>query len=153
MSDLPANIRVLKNGTHYDMDKGRFVPGIKPTTAIQSSEQGRAMAARRIEVSAAKARKRMVEAYQEHTGKPGGLPSDAYAEIASEFTRSALANAMNKPRDAVHAAKLALKLADMLPADDKQANVGVAVQVVLAPEAAAYARSVVLADKHDGYDE
>lgn len=148
MSDLPANIKVLSNGTHYDMDKGRIVKG--PTVPmIQSSEDGKRMNLRRQEVCAAKARAKLVQAYEEHTGKPGGRPSDAYAEIASEFTRSALANAMDKPRDAVHAAKLALKLAAMLPADDKQANVGVAVQVVLAPEAAAYARSVVLADKQD----
>ena len=85
----------------------------------------------------AKARARMVDAYREHTGKPGGQASDAYGEIAGEFTRSALANAMDKPRDAVHAAKLALRLADMLPADDKRAAPAVAIQINVSPDVAA----------------
>ena len=120
---------VLSNGTLKDAKTGRFLPGIRPSTAISSSEQGAAMARRRAVVSAAKARAKMVEAYCEHTGKPGGRPSDAYGEIAGEFTRSALANAMDKPRDAVHAAKLALRLAAMLPEDEKRSVPVVAIQI------------------------
>jgi hypothetical protein len=45
---------------------------------------------------------------------------------------------MDKPRDAVHAAKLALRLADMLPADDKRAAAPLAIQINIGGELAAY---------------
>ena len=59
-------------------------------------------------------------------GKAGGRPSDAYGELAAEFARSALANAMDKPRDATAAAKLALSLARMAPADHQQQSAAAA---------------------------
>ena len=75
---------------------------------------------RRLELAEQKARAGLVAAYEHHTGKAGGRPSDAYGELAAEFARSALANAMDKPRDATAAAKLALSLARMAPADHQQ---------------------------------
>jgi len=126
---LPEGIRRLRNGTLYDEKHSRFVSG--PTTSMipkGDSAAGRAMAQRRNEIAAAKARAKMVEAYQQHTGRPGGRPTDAYGELAGEFTRSALANAMDKPRDAVPAAKFALQLARMLPAEERPGSV-TAVQV------------------------
>jgi hypothetical protein len=126
---------VLRNGTLKDPVTGQFLTG--PTEGkITSSERGRELALRRHEVSQSKARKGLVKAYEEHTGTPGGRPSDAYGELAAEFARSALANAMEKPRDATAAAKLALRLADMLPADERAAVPVVAVQINVAPEVA-----------------
>jgi len=111
---------VLRNGTLKDPITHRFLPGKAPTTAIKTSEQGRAMNRRRLELAEQKARAGLVAAYEHHTGKAGGRPSDAYGELAAEFARSALANAMDKPRDATAAAKLALSLARMSPADQQQ---------------------------------
>ena len=111
---------VLRNGTLKDPITHRFLPGQAPTTAIKTSEQGRAMNRRRLELAEQKARAGLVAAYEHHTGKAGGRPSDAYGELAAEFARSALANAMDKPRDATAAAKLALSLARMAPADQQQ---------------------------------
>lgn len=135
-------LRVLSNGTLFDPVRGRFVAGGKPTTAIQDSAAGRQLGLRRQEIAAQKARAALVEAYTQHTGKPGGRPSDAYGELAGEFARSALANAMNKPREGVEAGKFALRLAKMLPEADKQQNIGVAVQIVLAPEAASFVEGI-----------
>ncbi len=122
--------------------KGHWLPGYKPTTSIMSSEQGSQLAHRRQELAAVKARAALVEAYTEHTGKPGGRPTDAYGELAGEFARSALANAMNKPREGVEAGKFALRLAGMLPEADKQQAIGVAVVIQLAPEAASFVEGV-----------
>jgi len=122
---------VLSNGTLKDPITGRFLKGSRPTTGIMPGDSNRAreMNQRRQVLAQQKARAKMVEAYTEHTGRPGGQPSDAYGEIAGEFTRSALANAMDKPRDAVHAAKLALRLAAMLPEDEKRTVPVVAIQI------------------------
>ena len=124
--------------------KGHFLKGYAPNTGIMRGDSQRAgeLNARRQELAASKARAALVEAYTEHTGKPGGRPSDAYGELAGEFARSALANAMNKPREGVEAGKFALRLAKMLPEADKAANVAVAVQIVLAPEAASFIEGV-----------
>jgi len=121
--------------------KGHFLPGYRPTSSIATSEQARSMGLRRNELAAQKARAAIAEAYEQHTGKPG-RPTDAYGELAGEFARSALANAMNKPREGVEAGKFALRLAKMLPEADKAANVAVAVQIVLAPEAASFIEGV-----------
>jgi len=121
--------------------KGHFLPGYKATSAIATSQQASAMNQRRNEVAASKARASLALAYEQHTGKPG-RPTDAYAEIAGEFARSALANAMDKPREGVEAGKFALRLARMLPEADKQQNIGVAVQIVLAPEAASFVEGI-----------
>jgi len=117
---------VLRNGTLKDPITHRFLPGKAPTTAIKTSEQGRAMNRRRLELAEQKARAGLVAAYEHHTGKAGGRPSDAYGELAAEFARSALANAMDKPRDATAAAKLALSLARMAPADHQQQSAAAA---------------------------
>jgi hypothetical protein len=114
--------------------KGHFLPGYKPTSSIVSSEQGRQLGLRRQEVAAQKARKALVEAYEQHTGKPGGRSPDAYGELAGEFARSAFANAMNKPREGVEAGKFALRLAHMLPEADKAAQVQVGVVIQLGDE-------------------
>ena len=119
-SVVQPTVIVLRNGTLKDPITHRFLPGKAPTTAIKTSEQGRAMNRRRLELAEQKARAGLVAAYEHHTGKAGGRPSDAYGELAAEFARSALANAMDKPRDATAAAKLALSLARMSPADQQQ---------------------------------
>ena len=130
-------LKVLKNGVLVDTARGRIVAGSHPTTAIRTSERGRELAARRTELAKAKARKAISEAYEQDSGKPG-RPTDAYAQLAGEFYRSAIANAMDKPREAVQASAHALRLADMLPADDKRAAPAVAVQVNIGGELAAY---------------
>ena len=114
--------------------KGRFLPGQMPNTALSLSheravEMGKRGAERKRELAAKYARKYVTEAVQ-----AGGLdakgPSEAVGMMAGEFAKSALANAMDKPRDAVPAAKLALRLADMLPEDRQRAAVA-AVQVIV----------------------
>ena len=114
--------------------KGRFLPGQMPNTALSLShdralEMGRRGVERRRELSAKLARAEVLKAVKE-----GGMDARGSAEavgmIAGEFARSALANAMDKPRDAVPAAKLALRLADMLP-EDRQRSAVAAVQVVV----------------------
>jgi len=114
--------------------KGRFLPGQMPNTALSLSheravEMGRRGAERKRGLAAKYARKYVTEAVQ-----AGGLdakgPAEAVGMMAGEFAKSALANAMDKPRDAVPAAKLALRLADMLPEERQRAAVA-AVQVVV----------------------
>ncbi|MFA5808701.1 MAG: hypothetical protein WC935_00005, partial [Thermoleophilia bacterium] len=67
--------------------KGHFLPGYAPNTGIMRGDSQRAgqLNARRQELAASKARAALVEVYTEHTGKPGGRPSDAYGELAGEF--------------------------------------------------------------------
>ena len=114
--------------------KGRWLPGQTPNTALSLSadrarEMGLRGVERRRELAAKYARAEVLKAV-----KDGGMdargPAEAVGMIAGEFARSALANAMDKPRDAVPAAKLALRLADMLPEDRQRAAVA-AVQVVV----------------------
>jgi hypothetical protein len=71
-------------------------------------------------------------------------PVAAYGLLAGEAYNSALANMMDKPREAAEVSKLALRLAHMLPEADKQQTIGVAVQVVLSPEGAISASRQVL---------
>ena len=130
MTDKPEGVTILKNGTQKV--GGRFVSGpLVPmfTDRAKAVEAGRKGAEARREKAAAYSRKYVTEAVQQ-----GGLdakgPAQAVGMMAGEFARSALANAMDKPRDAVHAAKLALKLADMLAPEQRGGSVA-AVQVVV----------------------
>lgn len=120
--------------------RGRFLPGQTPNTAVSLSHDkavaaGYKGAERRRELAAQHARRYVTEAMQQ-----GGLdakgPAQAVGMMAGEFAKSALANAMDKPRDATAAAKLALKLADMLPEDRRSVAVA-AVQVVVSQPPAA----------------
>ena len=115
---VEPNIRVLKNGTKYDMAKGRIVSG--PTRGMITRENAGQMQQLAREARYRKARAEFVRAAEEHTGRTGLKSSDAYAVMQGEFSRSALANAMEKPRDATAAAKLALHMADMAPAEQPQ---------------------------------
>jgi hypothetical protein len=49
---------------------------------------------------------------------------------------------MDKPREGVEAGKFALRLAGMLPADDRQAVAQAAVVIQLAPEAVSFVEGV-----------
>ena len=132
-------VRVLANGTPVD-SKGRFLPGVKPATAIQGSEDGRRLANRRQELAGKAARQALALKAQEQ-----GLacsPIAAYGLLAGEAYDSALANMLDKPREAAEVSKLALRLAGMLPADDRQAQAVAAVQIVLAPEVARFIEGV-----------
>jgi len=100
---------VLRNGTLKDPITNRFISGptVHPITKANAHEMG----ARALEARRRKARAEVVAAAEQHTGKSGLKPSDAWAVIAGEAARSALANMMDKPRDAVHAAKLSRDMA------------------------------------------
>jgi hypothetical protein len=112
---------VLANGTLKDPVTGHFMSG--PDKEHQFIPRGDTAAAMRMnqhrrELAARKARAAITRAAQEGGFDARG-PTDAYAAMAGEFAKSALANAIDKPRDAVPAAKLSLRLADMLPAEAK----------------------------------
>ena len=125
-------------------DKGRFLPGSVPSGTIRTSERGRELAQRRHEVARIKARQAIADAYAEHAGKQGARPTDAYAGMADEFARSAYANALDKPREAVEAGKFALRLADMLPADERATAVAaVSLTLNITPAGAAVLRELV----------
>ena len=131
---VEPNIRVLKNGTRYDLTKGRIVSGpTKPHFTKENSGQMQALAR---EARYRKARAEMVRAAEQHSGKTGLTPAGAYAVMAGEFTMSALANAMDKPRDAVPAAKLVLHMADMAPAEAKAEERGPVIRIELRAEVA-----------------
>ena len=115
---VEPNIRVLKNGTKYDMEKHRFASG--PVTGKITRENAPQMQQLAREARYRKARQEMVRAAEEYTGKTGLTPAGAYAAMAGEFTRSALVNAMDKPRDATAAAKLVLHMTDQAPAEQPQ---------------------------------
>ena len=139
-SQVPGRVRVLANGTLLDTETHRFLPGSKPTTAIQGSEDGRRLANRRQELAGKAARQALALKAQEQ-----GLacsPVAAYGLLAGEAYDSALANMLDKPREAAEVSKLALRLAGMLPADDRQAQAVAAVQIVLAPEVARFIEGV-----------
>jgi len=141
-------VRVLANGTPVD-SRGRFLPGAQPTTAIAKgdSARGRELAARLREKCAASARLALAE-----RAEAEGLqrsPAAAYGLLAGEAYDSARANIMDKPREGVEAGKFALRLGQLLPTEDKTQNVQ-AVQIVLAPEAASYARSLLEAEEQAG---
>ena len=127
-------IEVLANGTLRGKG-GKFLPGSKPTTAIQTSEQGKALANRRTELAAASARHALAERARAEGLKAS--PVAAYGLLAGEAYDSARANIMDKPREAVEAGKFALRLASMLPSEDKTASANVAVQVNIDTEALA----------------
>jgi hypothetical protein len=132
---LPPNIRVLKNGSHYDMDKGRLVKG--PTSEhYLTPERGRQLQPLAIQARYRRGKRGLVAAVQEHTGKTGLSSLDAYEHLTYEVTASALANMMEKPRDSVPAVKQALRMADMAPAEDRSERQVVAVQVNIGQELA-----------------
>ena len=115
--------------------QGRFLPGQMPATALSRThdravEIGRRGGERRRELAAMHARAEGVKAMQEGGFDAKG-PAQAVGMLAGEFAKSALANAMDKPRDAVPAAKLALRLADMLPEERRGAQAAAVVNVTV----------------------
>ena len=116
---VSPNIKVLANGSHYDLTRGRLVKGPSREHYL-TPERGRQLQPLAIEARYRRGRRGMVAAAEEHTGKTGLKSLDAYEALTYEFTASALANAADKPRDAVAAAKLVLRMADMSPADQQQ---------------------------------
>ena len=138
MTDHPPNIRVLKNGTLYNMDTHRIAPGGGVTTAIPKgdSARGRELALRRVELAKAASRKALAEVAEELGIDKS--PVKAVGALAGESYRSAMNNMQDKPREAVEAGKFALRLADMLPQVESQQGPIAAVQIVMAPEAQSF---------------
>ena len=135
--DKPQPIVVDPHNMPRDA-KGHFLPGYAPNTGIMrgDSRRGSELAARRQELAGKAARQALALKAQEQ-----GLacsPVAAYGLLAGAAYDASLANLMDKPREGVEAGKFALRLAGMLPEADKQQTIGVAVQVVLAPEARAF---------------
>jgi len=129
MSDKPI---VLANGTLKDPETGRFLPGSRPTSVIASSEQARSMVRRKQELGAIAARKALAEKAAEN-----GLqrsPAAAVGLAAGTLYEAAMTVAPEgKVREAVEGFRMALRLGDMLPADDKQAA-GARISIDLAPD-------------------
>ena len=137
--DKPQPIVVDPHNMPRDA-KGHFLPGYKPTSSIVGSQQASAMATRRHELAAISARQALAQ-----RAEAEGLqrsPVAAFGLLAGAAYDASLANLMDKPREGVEAGKFALRLAGMLPEADKQQNIGVAVQIVLAPEAASFVEGV-----------
>lgn len=136
MTDIPPNIRVLKNGAWYDMDRHRLTAGGDIKTAITTSERGRELNEIRREKIARLARKEIARrAEQAKADGKSMMPSEAVAYLAGEAFDSALANMMDKPREAVEAGKFALRVSDTMPKDEQQRGPVAAVQIIMAPEA------------------
>ena len=98
------------------------------------------MAVRRQELAGKAARQALALKAQEQ-----GLacsPVAAYSLLAGQAYDASLANLMDKPREGVEAGKFALRLAGMLPADDRQAQAVAAVVIQLAPEAREFVEGV-----------
>ena len=127
-----ADIIKLENETLKDPETGRFVKGSKPTTAIRTSEQGRALQKRRQEVREAKARAKLGELAKE--GGHGITSADEYAYLTQMAAASAEANMMDRPDRAVPAAVQAFKWAGMVPQQDRLEQ-GAAPAVVFSEEA------------------
>ena len=139
MTDTPPpNIRVLKNGSWYDMDRHRLTAGGNITTAIPKgdSARGRELALIRVEKAKAASRKALAEVAEELGLDKSSVK--AVGALAGESYKSAMANMMDKPREAVEAGKFALRLADMLPQADVQQGPIAAVQIIMAPEAQSF---------------
>lgn len=135
-------VRVLANGTLLDTVTGRFLPGSKPTTGIApgDSRRARELSTRRHELAAREARRALAE-----RAAADGLqrsPVAAYGVLAGMAYDSALANMLDKPREAVEAGKFTLRLAGMLPEVDRAAVSQTAVVINLAPDAAGFVDSV-----------
>src|SRR3989337_1280895 len=157
MADMPADNTqtalqpiVLSNGSLKNPRTGQFLPGVRPSTALDPArsqelvERRRVLAAERRErdemrrmLAARASRDALVRVVAEEVGQHITTASAAVGEIAAEFARSALANAMDKPRDATSAAKLALELSDMAPVPAAERQAAASVQVTLSAEAVA----------------
>jgi hypothetical protein len=152
---LPPNIRVLKNGSHYDVDKGRLVKG--PTSEhYLTPERGRQLQPLAIQARYRRGKRGLVAAVQEHTGKTGLSSLDAYEHLTYEVTASALANMMEKPRDSVPAVKQALRMADMAPAEGDRPQAAATVTLTMSADGLAQLQGLLqrgapqLADVVDG---
>ncbi len=134
MTEETSPLRTLKNGAVYDTSRGRIVanPPGGPTTAIKTSQQGRDMRERRRQLSAQLSR-RAVADEAAAMGIQRSAPA-AVAHLAALSYRSAIDNMMDKPRDAIHPAKLALQCMDILPAAAAGGGAMVNVQVNVSPE-------------------
>src|SRR3989304_468633 len=159
MADMPADNTqtalqpiVLSNGSLKNPRTGQFLPGVRPSTALDparppSREWGdrrRALAGERREreemrrmLAARASRDALVRVVAEEVGQHITTASAAVGGIAAEFGRRARGNAMDKPRDATSAAKLALELSDMAPVPAAERQAAASVQVTLSAEAVA----------------
>lgn len=112
-------------------EKGHFLPGQQPPAMIRSSEQAAAMARRKHELAAIAARKALAQKAEERgvqrspIAAVGLLAGKAYDAAIAGFDGDHVILAdgaeYDKPdrRGAVEAGKFALRLADMLPADER----------------------------------
>ena len=100
-------------------EQGRFLPGQQPPGMIRSSEQASALAKRRHELAGIAARKALAEKAQEQGAQRSSIA--AVGLLAGVMYDGAIANAMDKPREAVAAGRFCLQLADMAPASSRQA--------------------------------
>lgn len=139
---------VLSNGTLKDPVTGHFMPGSKPATAIGSSERGRELARRKHELAAIAARQALAQRAEKHgvqrspVAAVGLLAGKAYDAALAGFEGDHVILAdgaeYDKPdrRGAVEAGKFALRLADMLPADEKQQQSAPTITVSISGEPA-----------------
>ena len=141
---------VLKNGSLKDRVTGHFLPGVRPTSVIASSERGRELVARRRELAGAASRRALVAAASEHIGSQVAGPAAAVGVIAEAWAQSALANAMDKPRESVMAGMGALKLAGMAPAEERSQAPAVAIQINVSADVAASIARRHAGDEADG---
>jgi hypothetical protein len=144
----PPHVRVLSNGAWYDNNTHRITKGGGiPTTGIQRGDSKRAAEMNAIRREKAARLSRLEIAERAMRAKDDGVQlaaPDAVGYLAGEAYASSLANMMDKPREAVDAGKFALKLADMLPVDDRQAGGTVtAVQINIAPEVGRWLREKI----------
>src|SRR3989337_2142099 len=92
---VSPNIKVLANGSHYDLTRRRLVKGPSREHYL-TPERGRQLQPLAIEARYRRGRRGMVAAAEEHTGKTGLKSLDAYEALTYEFTASALANAADR---------------------------------------------------------
>ena len=120
--------------------KGWWLPGQRPATGIMPGDSerarmlGRLGGQRRRELAAARAREAIVEVVREAGGVSTERvrgPAGAVGYIAGELVRTSLANMIEKPRDIAPTLKLGLRLADMLPAENKGAQAAAIVTVTV----------------------
>jgi prophage DNA circulation protein len=100
MSD--ARIKILKNGTQYDLDKHRFISGPSEEFRIQSGDHARALALKRNALAREKAREGALRAALEACPDDIEEDADAWRAIVRARALDALAD---KGRVSVEAAR------------------------------------------------
>jgi hypothetical protein len=133
---------VLKNGTLKDPVTGHFLPGSKPTTAIMSSAQGKALSVRRQEAGQRYAREALARKAEEN-----GLarsPAAAVGLAAGTLFEAALTVAPEgKVREAREGFMGAIRLAGMLSADERAPAVAPPDGLAVTGEGIAFLRQLV----------